>query len=225
MHCRSSVRTAPFLIWILCRPHTCWQKAHPRQQKRRVRCSETFSSRTASAASSNWPFLVPYISPHGQRQEQEDHPLVVSRSPAENQNTRSGSPNLRPQCREPKDWPRHQGEVWQAMTGYDSGGIDVFKTLDWQSAGTEEDDYAPPPWTRLRLERDLYFSVRLEQLLRRANVKGQLRRGKGSTTSSRPRRMEPGLKRKSGCCENTAWWNRPDPQANLARRGDGLSNF
>lgn len=90
-------------------------------------------------------------------------------------------PPFCPKCHEPMHWPRHQGEVWRKMTQFNSAGVDVFKTLDWQSRGVDEqiaeDGVAPPPpWTRLRLERDLYFSVRLEQLLKRAKVRGQLRR-------------------------------------------------
>ncbi len=85
-------------------------------------------------------------------------------------------PPFCPKCHEPREWPRHQGEVWERMSRYDSSGVDVFKTLDWQS-GAKEDEFQPPPWTRSRFERDLYFSVRLEQLLNRAKVKGQLKRG------------------------------------------------
>lgn len=112
-------------------------------------------------------------------------------------------------CHEPKVWDRHQGEVWERMSHYDSGGVDVFKTVDWQCRGIAEDDFEtrnyyrtgvggeplpiswsrlypgteppthPERWTRLVLERELYFSVRLEQLLQKAKVKGQLRRGIG----------------------------------------------
>jgi hypothetical protein len=85
-------------------------------------------------------------------------------------------PPFCPKCHEPMSWPRHQGEVWRKMTGFNSAGVDVFKTVDWRG-GIGEDGVPPPPWTRLRLERDLYVSVRLEQLLKRAKVKGQLRGG------------------------------------------------
>ena len=95
------------------------------------------------------------------------------------------------------------GTFWSQMKRFNSGGIDVFKMLEWQSGRTVEDDYEqtnqyreqasglpplpwshwgikPPPhpqrWTRTGTERELYFSVRLEQLLQRAEVKRQLMR-------------------------------------------------
>jgi Ni/Co efflux regulator RcnB len=78
--------------------------------------------------------------------------------------------------------------------------VDIFKVKQWFAPHTAEDslagvnayrkkhgvepldwsayDLTPPPhpqrWTRDQLDRDLYFSVRLEQLLKKAKVKGQL---------------------------------------------------
>lgn len=103
-------------------------------------------------------------------------------------------------CGEPKVWHCPMGPVWKKMTRYDSGGVDVFKSASWYSRSTVEDDFAetnryrkadgfalltwpycnvgqpshPERWTRKQLDRDLYFSVRLEQLLKRAKVRGQL---------------------------------------------------
>lgn len=103
-------------------------------------------------------------------------------------------------CREPKLWRCAMGPVWEKMIHFDSRGVDVFKMSEWYAMRTVEDDFAetnryrktsrlpplpwshwgvePPPhpqrWTRKMLSRDLYFSVRLEQLLKRAKVKGQL---------------------------------------------------
>lgn len=96
------------------------------------------------------------------------------------------------------DEPRHLG-----LERCDCNGLDVFKPKQWGAVDTVENMYAsaleytpkgqePPPWsrfggrevpdppshaqrwTRVRLWRDLFFSVRLEQLLKRAKVKGQL---------------------------------------------------
>ena len=79
-------------------------------------------------------------------------------------------------------------------------GVDVFKSKQWYAGQTAEDSLdevnryrkkekieplpwshyglTPPPhpqrWTRDGVSRDLYFSVRLEQLLKKAKVKGQL---------------------------------------------------
>jgi hypothetical protein len=83
-------------------------------------------------------------------------------------------------------------------------GIDVFKPKQWLAVDTAENQYAealkytekgeePPPWsnfgarlgvkdppphpqrwTRVNISRELFFSVRLEQLLKKAKVKGQL---------------------------------------------------
>jgi Ni/Co efflux regulator RcnB len=81
-----------------------------------------------------------------------------------------------------------------------SAGVDVFKSKQWYAGQTAEDSLngvnkyrkkegmepldwsaygltAPPHpqrWTRDGVSRDLYFSVRLEQLLKKAKVKGQL---------------------------------------------------
>jgi hypothetical protein len=103
-------------------------------------------------------------------------------------------------CHEPKLWSCAMGPVWEKMHSYDSGGIDIFKSVEWYSNLTAEDRFAegnryrkkdgepaqkwsqpgidPPThderWTRLMLDRQLYFSVRLEQLFKRAKVKGQL---------------------------------------------------
>ena len=90
------------------------------------------------------------------------------------------------------------------MRQFDSQGVDVFKTQNWKSMGIAEEVFEsinrerkrirepllswkewndtpglePPThrerWTRDQLARDLLFSVRLEQLLKRAKVKGQL---------------------------------------------------
>jgi len=106
-----------------------------------------------------------------------------------------------PKCQKPKLWNRHQGKVWEKMKHFDTGGIDVFKTVDWdcevaEDAFEETNRYRkesgyppllwsreyrgiePPPhperWTRTGVSRDLYFSVRLEQLFKRAKIKGQL---------------------------------------------------
>jgi hypothetical protein len=103
-------------------------------------------------------------------------------------------------CGEAKALDHLRGEIWGRMTRFDSGGADVFKTFAWHSQKTAEDaleetnnyrkkggsppltwadyDLEPPPhaerWTRRTVERELYFSVRLEQLFKLAKVKGQL---------------------------------------------------
>jgi ribosomal protein S19E (S16A) len=86
----------------------------------------------------------------------------------------------------------------------DCRGLDVFKPKQWSAVDTLENQYAealkytekgeeppawsnfggprgvkdPPPhaqrWTRVNISRELFFSVRLEQLLEKAKVKGQL---------------------------------------------------
>ena len=82
----------------------------------------------------------------------------------------------------------------------DHDGLDVFKSRQWEAIATLEDQfndanywrkkYGDPPlewseknldppshpqrWTRWSLDRRLFFSVRLEQLLKKAKVKGQL---------------------------------------------------
>src|SRR6478609_5264486 len=103
-------------------------------------------------------------------------------------------------CGAPKAWWVHRGELWAKMTKFDSDGVDLFKTLDWEGSTVEQwvenvngdrkseglkplpwsrwaDWAAEPPthperWTRMELQRELYFSVRLEQLFKRAKVKG-----------------------------------------------------
>lgn len=103
-------------------------------------------------------------------------------------------------CREPKVRGPLMGAVWDAMKGFDSAGVDIFKAEEWYARTTIEDDLeetnrhrkksnlpplawsyrdVEPPvhaerWTRRDPDRDLYFSLRLEQLLKRAKVKGQL---------------------------------------------------
>jgi hypothetical protein len=110
------------------------------------------------------------------------------------------SPPFCSKCGEPKVWWSPMGPTWEKMRYYDTGEIDVFKTAEWGAMATVEDSYeeanahrkksglppltwserdVPPPshperWTRGNPWRDLYFSVRLEQLLKRARVKGQL---------------------------------------------------
>lgn len=98
-------------------------------------------------------------------------------------------------CGEPRhDW----GDKIEEMTQFDSGGVDVFKSLAWAGADVQtlmesdnryfqERGEPPLPWSHWGVEppshsehwirdgsRDLYFSVRLEQLFKRAKVKGQL---------------------------------------------------
>ncbi|MCP5522287.1 MAG: SMI1/KNR4 family protein [Verrucomicrobiales bacterium] len=113
-----------------------------------------------------------------------------------------------PKCHEPKsgyafeDHARYIAQLRQ----FDSQRVDVFKSQDWDSSGTAEDDFVsvnrerkksgmppqswkehiqwaipgleppthPQRWTRRHLSRNLFFSIRLEQLLKRAKVKGQL---------------------------------------------------
>lgn len=56
------------------------------------------------------------------------------------------------------------------MKKFDSGGIDVFKTSVWQGRMAWGSDPPVPGF----IERDLYFSARLEQLLKRAKVRRRL---------------------------------------------------
>jgi hypothetical protein len=100
-------------------------------------------------------------------------------------------------CGEAKSMDEGMKQSWDAMLGFDSKGVDVFKSRGWHTFDCVEDSYdnfkkgypgeefpwknwrVKPPthperWTRLMIARDLYFSVRLEQLLKRANVRGQL---------------------------------------------------
>jgi len=105
-----------------------------------------------------------------------------------------------PKCRQPKVRGPLMGPVWEVMKGFDSAEVDVFKAEEWFARTTIEDDLeetnrhrsksgAPPlawsyrdveppthaeRWTRRDPHRELYFSLRLEQLLKRAKVKGQL---------------------------------------------------
>lgn len=108
-----------------------------------------------------------------------------------------------PKCKEPKIWGFPVKELEKAVREFDAGKVDVLKSSWWNSFGdTAEEDFAatnlerqadgtpllkwsdykltPPPhpgrWTRQRISLELYFSVRLEQLLKRAKVKGQLGR-------------------------------------------------
>jgi hypothetical protein len=103
-------------------------------------------------------------------------------------------------CGEPKVWGPLMGPVWEKMTRFDSKGVDIFKDVSWFSLSTVEDDFLetnrhrkrdgwdplrwpysnveqpshPERWTRRQIDRGLYFSVRLEQLFKRAKIKGQL---------------------------------------------------
>jgi hypothetical protein len=104
-------------------------------------------------------------------------------------------------CKEPKvGYQTYTGSRHVAVVNKLSAGVDIFKSMQWYARQTAEDSLAevnayrkkegieplpwshygltPPPhpqrWTRDALSRDLYFSVRLEQLLKQARVKGQL---------------------------------------------------
>lgn len=57
------------------------------------------------------------------------------------------------------------GPVWERMQHFNSGGVDVFKSGSWHTVKST---------TRSTLSQALFFSVRLEQLFKRAKVKGQL---------------------------------------------------
>jgi len=116
--------------------------------------------------------------------------------------TTPGMKAVRPccsKCGEPKAGYCYTANVWDQMKCFDTGGVNVFKALAWSGA-TAEDDFAevnryrkqkgepllpwshwgvespthPERWTRTMLTRDLFFSARLEQLFKRAKVKGQL---------------------------------------------------
>jgi hypothetical protein len=106
-----------------------------------------------------------------------------------------------PKCRQPKQgyWPDPK-KFGAAMKAFHCGGADVFKGLTWNCSYIAEDSLAkmnrlrkkdgtppadwsfygidapshPGRWTRKQISRDLYFSVRLERLLKRAKVRGQL---------------------------------------------------
>jgi ankyrin repeat protein len=106
-------------------------------------------------------------------------------------------------CGEPKLGYYYFDKKRQRFIGLDRadyGGLDVFKSKQWEAIATEEDHFneanrwrkkdrepplewsekavGPPShpqrWTRLHIDRRLLFSVRLEQLFKRAKVKGQL---------------------------------------------------
>ncbi len=104
-------------------------------------------------------------------------------------------------CGEPKTWYYKSSTFADEMKSFDSGGKDLFKSTEWTSRpGTIEDAYEeanacrkqtgdvpltwselgvtppshPERWTRIGLSPDLFFSIRLEQLFKRAKVKGQL---------------------------------------------------
>jgi hypothetical protein len=124
--------------------------------------------------------------------------LVVPKQLLETPGTKASHPRCS-KCGEPKSGYDYANNVWDQMKRFDAGGVNIFKTLAWSGA-TAEDDFAdvnqfrkkegdlPLPWshwgieapahaerwTRTMLTRDLYFSVRLEQLFKRAKVKGQL---------------------------------------------------
>lgn len=70
-----------------------------------------------------------------------------------------------PQCREPQTWSYAMGPVWEKMQHFNYGGVDVFKSDSWHSVKST---------SRSTLSQALFFSVRLEQLFKRAKVKGQL---------------------------------------------------
>jgi hypothetical protein len=101
-------------------------------------------------------------------------------------------------CGEPRDalsWGQHV-----PVRKLDVNGLDVFKAMNWSSFETVEEKFEKanayqkeknlPPlpwsypgvaapthaerWTRRHIDRDLFFSLRLEQLLKQAKVKGQL---------------------------------------------------
>ena len=104
-------------------------------------------------------------------------------------------------CHEPKLGYRTyvEGRHVALQSGL-TADVDIFKSQQWYANGTAEDslagvnafrqkhgsppldwsayDLTPPPhpqrWTRDQISRDLYFSVRLEQLLKKAKAKGQL---------------------------------------------------
>jgi len=77
-----------------------------------------------------------------------------------------------PKCRAPKKGDLDQFHSWKKMKKFDSGGVDVFKTLAWEAQPNE--GIEPLTWTYPK--RDLYFSTRLEQLLIRAKVRARLGR-------------------------------------------------
>ena len=93
------------------------------------------------------------------------------------------NPPYCPKCHDPKVWCySYADDYWAEMKRYDTMGIDIFKSLAWESRPEITEDFYtgveplthPERWTRRMLSRDLYFSIRLEQLFKRAKVKGQL---------------------------------------------------
>lgn len=143
-----------------------------------------------------------------QKADPQDWWLAVPR----NQRTTGippAEPPFCPQCGEPKVWSVAMGPVWSAMKQHDTGGIDVFKSAEWCAGGNAEADYeatnkfraeqglpplgwkewgVPPPehpgrWTRVGLNRDLYFSARFDLLLQKASRKRNLVRYGGITYS------------------------------------------
>jgi hypothetical protein len=84
-----------------------------------------------------------------------------------------------PKCGEPRT--AHPGSQWLSaeLARID---VDIFKTLQWSSSERTNEDFAREmrgspkypkhQWTRVRLDRHLWFSVRLEQLLKRLGFKG-----------------------------------------------------
>jgi hypothetical protein len=111
-------------------------------------------------------------------------------------------------CKEPKlGWLGRKNR--DGLPKADYAGADVFKTRQWYAGVVAEDRFAeinqwrkkdneplmtwaeyekrfgtgepphPQRWTRQMLSRDLFFSVRLEQLFKKAKLKGQLIRYAG----------------------------------------------
>ena len=66
-------------------------------------------------------------------------------------------------CREAKAWDWEIVEVWTRMRQFNSSGVDVFKTLEWQAGATAEERFlatnryreskgaAPFPWSHIGL--------------------------------------------------------------------------
>ena len=82
-------------------------------------------------------------------------------------------PPARPLCskyHESKVFGSPLAKGWKRMRKFDSRGVDVFKTSEWQAWAIR--DTEPP--ARAGYERDLYFSVRLAHLLKRLRAKGHL---------------------------------------------------
>lgn len=111
------------------------------------------------------------------------------------------SPPCCSECGEPKVWCYQTDDFWAKMKVFDTRGIDVFKSRSWNSRPeTVEDAYEktnryrkeigepplpwshwgvespthPERWTRKMLDRELFFSIRLDELFKRAKVRGQL---------------------------------------------------